>query len=57
MKIFMRTFLILLTILNAIVLLGQLWPEGAPTFAGTVNIVTLFLNLGLLIFLLTRRQQ
>lgn len=57
MKIFMRTFLILLTILNAIVLLGQLWPEGAPPFAGTVNIVTLFLNLGLLIFLLTRRQQ
>ncbi len=36
-----RTLLLLLVVLNAIVLLGQLWPEGAPPFARTVNIVFL----------------
>jgi len=41
--------LLILIILNLIVLLGQLWPEGAPPFARTVNIVFL---LGVLLFLL-----
>ncbi|HEY0977473.1 MAG TPA: hypothetical protein VGE21_08385 [Flavobacteriales bacterium] len=36
-----RTILILLLVLNAIVLLGQLWPEGAPPFARVVNILFL----------------
>lgn len=40
-----RTLLILIVILNAIVLLGQLWPEGAPPFARIFNIVTLIINL------------
>jgi uncharacterized membrane protein YccC len=33
-----RTLLIALVVLNAVVLLGQLWPEGAPPFARAVNI-------------------
>lgn len=41
--------LIVLIILNAIVLIGQLWPAGAPPFARTVNIV--FLGMSLLFFL------
>jgi len=36
---------IILLILNAIVLLGQIWPEGVPPFAKTVNIITLSFNL------------
>lgn len=37
--------LIVLLVLNAIVLLGQLWPAGAPPFARAVNIVFLAANL------------
>jgi hypothetical protein len=44
-----RTLLIVLLVLNAIVLLGQLWPEGAPSFARAVNIVFL---VGVLVYLL-----
>jgi hypothetical protein len=42
-----RAFLWLLIPLNLVVLLGQLWPEGAPPFARTVNILFLLLTLGL----------
>ena len=34
--------LIALIVLNAVVLLGQMWPEGAPPFARWVNIGFLF---------------
>jgi len=44
-----KVILILIVVLNAIVLLGQLWPEGAPPFARIVNIITLVINLLLLI--------
>jgi hypothetical protein len=37
--------LIFILVLNSIVLLGQLWPEGAPPFARIVNIITLIFNL------------
>lgn len=37
----MRILLIILLILNIVVLLGQVWPEGAPPFARSVNIVFL----------------
>ncbi len=37
--------LIVLVVLNCIVLLGQLWPEGAPPFARAVNILFLLLSL------------
>ncbi len=43
-----RPLLIVLVVLNAIVLLGQIWPEGAPPFARLVNIA--FLILSLLVF-------
>jgi len=49
-----RTLLLLLVVLNAIVLLGQLWPEGAPPFARTVNIVFL---LAVLVYLLRDLQR
>ena len=42
---FARAFLLLLVVLNCIVLLGQLWPEGAPPFARVVNILFLVLSL------------
>ena len=41
MKKSRRGLLLALVILNCMVLLGQLWPEGAPPFARTVNIVFL----------------
>jgi hypothetical protein len=50
-----RWLVVLLLILNAVVLLGQLWPEGAPPFARTVNVAFLTINLGFLIFALKRR--
>lgn len=39
----------ILVLLNIVVLLGQIWPEGAPPFAKAVNI--LFLVLSLLYFI------
>lgn len=38
-----------LVVLNGVVLLGQLWPEGAPPFARAVNIAFLVANLGWLV--------
>lgn len=45
-----KSILIVLLVLNAIVLLGQLWPEGAPPFARTVNIIFL---VAMMVFLLS----
>ena len=39
----------ILLFMNLVVLLGQVWPEGAPPFARTVNI--LFLSLSALFFI------
>ena len=51
-----RPLLVSLLVLNAIVLLGQIWPEGAPPFARAVNIV--FLVASLVVFaLLVRRGK
>ena len=41
-----RPLLIVLIVLNGIVLLGQIWPAGAPPFARAVNIAFLLLSLG-----------
>ncbi len=41
-----RPVLALLLLLNAVVLLGQIWPAGAPPFARAVNILFLVLSLG-----------
>lgn len=46
-----KFILIILIILNLVVLLGQVWPGGAPSFAVFVNIT--FLILSLLFFILT----
>ena len=48
---------ILLIVLNAIVLLGQLWPEGAPPFARTVNIAFLLANLVFLSLAVSDRKR
>ena len=40
-----RALLALLLLLNAVVLLGQIWPAGAPPFARAVNILFLVLSL------------
>ena len=50
-----RSLLLLLVVLNAVVLLGQLWPAGAPPFARVVNIIFLALNLLTLLLLLRSR--
>lgn len=46
-----RWILVVLLVMNAVVLLGQIWPEGAPPFARTVNLAFLAANLA---FLATR---
>jgi hypothetical protein len=45
MNKYRKLILTALIILNLLVLLGQIWPEGAPPFARTVNVATLMLNL------------
>lgn len=50
-----KTIIIILLILNTIVLLGQVWPEGAPPFARTVNII--FLCASLLFFIAALRRK
>lgn len=49
-----RSLLVVLLIVNAIVLLGQIWPDGAPPFARAVNIVFLACTLLVFAFLLRR---
>jgi hypothetical protein len=51
----LKPILIILVVLNIVVLLGQLWPEGAPPFARVVNI--LFLSFSLLFFYISLRQK
>lgn len=46
-------FIVLLG-LNLIVLLGQLWPEGAPPFARIVNIITLVCNIVFIAVIFTK---
>jgi hypothetical protein len=47
-----KPLLAVLTLLNAVMLLGQLWPAGAPPFARAVNIIFLILSLGVFVSLL-----
>lgn len=44
----------ILLVLNAIVLLGQIWPEGAPPFARVVNIGVLVIDVVVLLRVLTK---
>lgn len=41
----MKSYFAVLVVLNLIVLLGQIWPDGAPPFARGVNIIFLVLSL------------
>jgi hypothetical protein len=52
-----RALLVLLLLLNAVVLLGQLWPAGAPPFARAVNIAFLVMSLGYFLAALLRGGQ
>lgn len=49
-----RPLVIVLLLVNVVVLLGQIWPEGAPPFARTVNLA--FLTATLLVFVLLLRR-
>lgn len=50
-----RPLLLVLIVLNAVVLLGQLWPAGAPPFARGVNILFLLMSLAVFCMLAFRR--
>ena len=50
-----KSMVIILIVFNTILLLGQLWPAGAPPFARYVNILTLGLNLIFLIWYWRKR--
>lgn len=47
---------LVLLIANTIVLLGQVWPEGAPSFAHTVNVVTLIVDVVVFLLLWLRTR-
>jgi hypothetical protein len=49
-----RALLVVLLVLNGVVLLGQLWPAGAPAFARWVNIAFLLASLAFFGWLLAR---
>jgi len=49
-----RPLLVVLLILNLIVLIGQVWPEGAPPFARSVNIVFL---IGVMAYLIDQMRS
>ena len=51
-----KAIVIILLILNCIVLLGQLWPEGAPPFARIVNIIFLVAVLLFLIGFVSKKK-
>lgn len=40
-----KIVLMILILLNSVVLMGQIYPEGAPPFARVVNIIFLLLSL------------
>jgi hypothetical protein len=51
-----RVFLWILLSMNCLVLLGQVWPQGAPPFAGTVSLAFHVLTFILLVSLLFGRK-
>jgi hypothetical protein len=52
-----KALIIILIVLNIVVLLGQLWPEGAPPFARIVNIVFLVATLIFFAALLLQKRK
>ncbi|HOY95319.1 MAG TPA: hypothetical protein PK509_06265 [Catalimonadaceae bacterium] len=51
-----RAILIVLIILNLMVLMGQVYPEGAPPFARTINILFLISSLAFFLSALRKRK-
>ena len=51
----MKIVLVILVVLNIVVLIGQLWPDGAPPFARIVNII--FLTFSLIFFLYSFKRK
>jgi len=51
-----RAVVAVLLVLNVVVLLGQLWPEGAPPFARVVNIAFLVATLAYFMTTLLRSR-
>lgn len=51
-----KPLLISLILVNALVLLGQLWPEGAPPFARGVNIAFLIATLAYFVMAVGHRS-
>ena len=52
-----RTIVLILLVANLVVLLGQIWPEGAPPFPREVNIATLAANALLLGVMLGKHMK
>lgn len=52
-----KTIIVILIVLNLMVLLGQVWPEGAPPFARIVNIIFLIGTLLFLIYTLLNKRK
>ena len=52
-----RIVVLVLLVLNGIVLLGQLWPAGAPPFARRVNIAFLSASLCYYALALSRHRR
>jgi len=57
MNYFKKAGLVILIILNAMVLLGQIWPDGVPPFAKTVNIVFLISSLLYFVYHLVKKKK
>ncbi len=51
-----KPIIFILIVLNLVVLLGQIWPEGAPPFARVVNILFLVGTLIFLLFSLVKKK-
>jgi hypothetical protein len=54
-----RSLLVVIILVNGVVLLGQVWPAGAPPFARMVNIIFLVTTLIVfgVLFARTRRVK
>lgn len=52
-----KIIIIVLIILNTIVLLGQILPEGAPPFARIINIIFLSLSFTYFLFMLIKHKK
>lgn len=52
-----RIVVIILILLNIVVLLGQIWPDGAPPFARIVNIIFLISVLLFLVYIALNKKS